>query len=260
MVGKFEKAIPSFLKCSKTKILVRIWSFCFHVHCTTGSKLTYTRASIWEARHIHMCLFSLLFAFFVSIYYCCCFLFRGSSSSLYFLLLIFFLSTSSFLLLMQYFVLYIYIVDYTVYDMRTVDWGASNMKWKDRTREKERKKERRETERNISVVVGVTVASVYHRVRKSSFMFVSKEFWPRILTNLFAKKLENQTNFRSVFLLCSVKFISELSNWIESKCTPLHFTVFFIFAVALYACFLIFLGCVCVLLSAYAIVTLLFME
>lgn len=93
-----------------------------------------------------MCLFSLLFAFFVSIYLLFVLLLLFCFMDSLFRCIFFFSCFSASSLLHMH-VLCIYTVDYTVYDMRSVNWRALNTNSKDRTGKKQRKERNRERER-----------------------------------------------------------------------------------------------------------------
>lgn len=120
-------------------------SCCFHVHCTimiVCSTNSHTSVSVCEARHIHMCLFSLLFTFVLAFIYLLLLLFLLLGSSFSFV----FASFRVFLLLLLFFsisvlcVFTLWIIRCMICAAHTVNRGALNTKSKDRTEKKENKK------------------------------------------------------------------------------------------------------------------------
>lgn len=163
------------------------------------------------------------------------------------------------------FVLCIYIVDYMVYDMRAVNRGALNTKLEDRTEEKESKKGEKHREKKSVVLLLLFWLLQWRRptVERSkivSFFYIRWIF----IQNLTDHFWDNQWLFAKPSEFWTISF---LVSAFESKCTPLSFTVFFIFAVPLCVRLFIFscasvcmCMCMCAIVGLRHCYMLLFME
>lgn len=196
---------------------------------------------------MHTCVCFLCSLLFLLAFVCCCCCFPS-----WFVLFSSCFSPSSLHLRMP--ALCIYIVDYTVYDMRTVNRGALNTKSKDRTEEKESKKGEKHREKFLLLLLLLFWLLQWRRprieLRKIVFFLISNEFWSKISPIFFATIRKILTFKRFDFFLVGSNQNARHCIPLFSLCLPSH---------CVDISLLIFL-CNCVhvcvsVLSAYAIVT-----